>query len=875
MMTSQEIRQKFLDFFKSKDHLIVPSAPIVVKDDPSLMFINAGMNQFKDVFLDIKPAKAGRVADVQKCLRVSGKHNDLEEVGRDSYHHTMFEMLGNWSFGDYFKKEAIEYAWEFLTEILQIPQDRLYATVFEGHKEESLEPDDEAFGYWKKYLPDDHILFDNKKNNFWEMGEQGPCGPCSEIHIDLRDDDERRKLSGAELVNKDNPLVIELWNLVFIQYNRLANGSLEKLPTHHVDTGMGFERLCMVVQNKTSNYDTDLFTPLLKEVEKLSSLPYGNDEKTDIAMRVVSDHLRAVSFAIADGQLPSNTGAGYVIRRILRRAIRYGFTFLHQKEPFIYKLLPTLMSIFGDQYSELQKQKDFITKVILQEERAFLNTLEKGLLLLDGIIAKTKKANQTKIDGATAFVLYDTYGFPKDLTQLILEENDLHFSDEEFNAEMQKQKQRSRQAAETETEDWQVFFDDSVEEFVGYDQLEASVKIAKARIIKDKKQTKVHLVFNITPFYAEGGGQAGDTGYIENEKGEKIEILNTIKEHDLIIHVVKKMPQHIDVPFRAVVDAKKRLQTARNHTATHLLHYALRQVLGTHVEQKGSLVDNHHLRFDFSHFQKVTDDELKQVELFVNDLIMQATPLEEKRQVPINEAVEMGAMALFGEKYGDVVRVVRFGKSVELCGGTHVENTGNIGLLKITVETSVSAGIRRIEAVTGDTAVKFVQAQNETINNITSLLKVSGNLTQAVSKLKDDNILLEKQVESLLAEQTNSLVVSLAEKKIQGNDADILVERVNLTDANQLKQLGFLLRKQNTNLIFVIGTVFKGKPQLLVGATDDVVKNHDFHAGKLIKEIATEIRGGGGGQPFLATAGGNFAEGLNNALNKAKTTLGV
>ncbi len=868
MMTSAEIRQKFFDFFESKQHRIVPSAPIVVKNDPTLMFTNAGMNQFKEIFIGDVQAASKRVANSQKCLRVSGKHNDLEEVGRDSYHHTMFEMLGNWSFGDYFKEEAIDYAWEFLVEVLDTPKDRLYATIFEGSPDEKIEKDEESQNYWKKHLDDSHIIFGNKKDNFWEMGEQGPCGPCSEIHIDLRPDEERKKIDGRTLINKDHPLVIEIWNLVFIQYNRLANKSLQSLPLKHVDTGMGLERLTMVMQGKTSNYETDSFIPIITEIEKISGKTYLQNEDIDIAMRVISDHIRAIAFTITDGQLPSNTGAGYVIRRILRRAVRYGFTFLDINKPFLYKLLPTIIQILGNNYPELIKQQQFIEKVIEEEEIAFLRTLETGLRLLNDIIWNTKRENKTSIDGKIAFELYDTYGFPADLTQLILQENNLSFNQKEFDQAMQEQKSRSKAATTIETEDWIVLREDDIEEFVGYDELEVNVFITKYRKIKVQKKEQYQLVFNITPFYAESGGQVGDTGFIQNDE-EKINILDTQKEHNLIIHIAERLPQNLQAKFHAVVNKEKRLSIVNNHSGTHLLHFALRKVLGSHVEQRGSLVSPSHLRFDFSHFQKLSEEEITQVEQAVNELIRSNYPLEESRNIPFDEAINKGAVALFGEKYGDVVRIIKFGDSIELCGGTHAKATGQIGLFKITVETSVATGIRRIEAVTGKTAEEMFRSEHNTLKQINSLLKSPKNLLKAVEKLKTENSELEQKINNLIADKNKNLTVELFKRGKKINNILLVVEKIDVASADQLKQIAFDFRKKYDSFVLVLGTIVNDKPNLVVSASDDIVKESKFHAGTFVKEIAKEIRGGGGGQPFLATAGGSYSKGIEDALKSA------
>ncbi len=870
-MTSKEIRKAFLDFFASKNHKIVPSAPMVIKDDPTLMFTNAGMNQFKDIFLELRQPEALRIANSQKCLRVSGKHNDLEQVGKDTYHHTMFEMLGNWSFGDYFKKEAIEYAWEFLTDVMNIPTDRLYATVFEGDKNDNTQSDEEAKSYWKQYLPEDRILYGNKKDNFWEMGETGPCGPCSEIHIDLRTDEERQKLSGDKLINKDHPLVIEIWNLVFIQYNRKKNGQLEPLPKKHVDTGMGFERLCMVVQGKTSNYDTDIFTPIIAEIERLSGAKYGLNEKTDIAIRVIADHIRSIAFAIADGQLPSNEKAGYVIRRILRRAVRYYFSFLNIKEPFLLKLIPVLIDILGEQYTELQQQKELVMKVIEEEEFAFLRTLENGIKLLENNIEILKNQKEKILDGKVVFSMYDAFGFPPDLTELILAEYGYEMDKEAFEKEMQKQKDRSRSAVKQQTDEWIILREDDVEEFVGYDQLEAEVVITRYRKAKIKGKDVYHLVFQLTPFYAESGGQVGDTGYIEAD-GEKIEIFDTQKEHNLIIHYTQKLPKNLETKFQAVVNSRKRQLTACNHSATHLLHFALRQVLGTHVEQKGSLVDSKHLRFDFTHFQKLTDEEITKVEHLVNHLIRSNLQLEEFRNLPLKKAKEMGAMALFGEKYGDTVRVIRFGDSIELCGGTHVKATGEIGMLKIMSETGVSAGIRRIEAITALELENYITNIEQQVRIVKNMLKAQKNIVPKVEKLIEQNKKLGKEIENLQKEKIKFLKADLKNNLRQINGINFIAEKIDVPSADLLKQISFELRGEIDNMCLILGSEINGKAMLSVMISNKLVEK-GLNANTIIKEIAKEIKGGGGGQPFFATAGGKNPQGLENALNKAKEII--
>jgi len=868
-MNAKELRQSFLDFFKSKEHKIVSSAPMVIKGDPTLMFTNAGMNQFKEVFLGTGEAPANRVSDTQKCLRVSGKHNDLEEVGHDTYHHTMFEMLGNWSFGDYFKEEAIAWGWEYLTDVLKIDKDRLYVSVFEGAEEDGLERDNEAAGFWEKWTDKDRIINGNKKDNFWEMGEQGPCGPCSEIHVDLRSDDERAKISGKSLVNQDHPLVVEIWNLVFIQYNRKANGELEKLPSQHVDTGMGFERLAMTVQGKKSNYDTDIFQPLIQNIAKLSNKTYGENEENDIAMRVISDHLRAISFSIADGQLPSNTGAGYVIRRILRRAVRYAYTFLGHKEPVMYKMFEVMLAEMGDAYPELQKQKDIIEKVIFEEEQAFLRTLEKGIRILEGNIDNLKQKNKNELDGKSAFELYDTYGFPLDLTELILKEKGLTVNHKQFDEAMAEQKNRSRKDAKVDTGDWTILKDEKSNNFIGYDQLEADVHITRYRKTNVKGKDIYHLVFDATPFYGESGGQVGDAGYIEAD-GEKISIIDTQKEHGLIIHQTKSLPKQLDATLKVVVNSAKRESTANHHTATHLLHFALREVLGTHVEQKGSLVSEKSLRFDFSHFQKLTAEEIAQAEQKVNALIRQNIALDEKREIAIAEAQELGAMALFGEKYGDKVRVIKFGDSIELCGGTHASATGNLGLFKITVETSVAAGIRRIEAVVGAQAFDYVNSKLETLNEIEAKVKSSGNILKQIDSLLADNQKQKKQIESFLKQAASQVKNDLKQAVENINGINFIGKKITADNAGVLKDIAFQLKGEIDNLFLVLGADLDGKANLTVLISDNLVKEKDLHAGDLIRAIAKNIQGGGGGQPFFASAGGKNPEGIEKAIEEAK-----
>lgn len=862
MMTAKEIRESYKQFFKSKEHLIVPSAPMVVKDDPTLMFTNAGMNQFKDIILGNAPAKSKRVADSQKCLRVSGKHNDLEEVGHDTYHHTMFEMLGNWSFGDYFKKEAIEWAWEYLVDVLKIDPKNLYATVFEGSAEEGLERDNEAAAIWEQFLPKDHILNGNKHDNFWEMGDTGPCGPCSEIHIDSRSEAEKAAIPGYQLVNKDHPQVIEIWNLVFMQYNRKADHSLEPLPAKVIDTGMGFERLVRTLQGKTSNYDTDVFQPIIKTIGELTALEYGKDEQVDVAMRVVADHIRTIAFSITDGQLPSNAKAGYVIRRILRRAVRYAYTFLKQKEAFLYKLLPVLIDNMGDAYPELNAQKTLIEKVIIEEEESFLRTLETGIKLLDKVIAEAKENGTTTINGKSAFTLYDTYGFPLDLTELILRENGMNVNIDEFNAEMEKQKARARNAAAVENGDW-IVIKEGETEFVGYDFTEFETSILRYRSVKQKNGTIWQIVLDKTPFYAEMGGQVGDTGVLVSEF-ETIEILDTKKENGLALHIAKKMPEHLDAPMMACVDTEKRRACESNHTATHLLDAALREVLGTHVEQKGSLVTPDSLRFDFSHFQKVTDEEIRKVEEIVNAQIRQDIPMIEHRDTPLEEAKKMGAIALFGEKYGDRVRVVQFGQSIEFCGGVHASSTGHIGMIKIISESSIAAGVRRIEAITGAAVEQMVAELQDTISSIKAILP--GNaITASVQKVIDENNALKKQLEEFQKEKTIQLKKSLADN-IQSIGDIKVISAVLPISANVARDLAFQLRGEITEkLIIAIGSVDADKPLLTVSVSDDLTQQ--YNAGQLVREAAKLIQGGGGGQAHYATAGGKNKDGLQQAVD--------
>ena len=864
-MTANEIRDSFKKFFESKGHLIVPSAPMVVKDDPTLMFTNAGMNQFKDIILGNRPAVSKRCTDSQKCLRVSGKHNDLEEVGHDTYHHTMFEMLGNWSFGDYFKKEAIEWAWEYLVDVLKIDKSNLYATVFEGAPDEGLARDDEAASYWEQYLPADHILNGNKHDNFWEMGATGPCGPCSEIHIDLRPEEEKAKVPGSALVNKDNPLVIEIWNLVFMQYNRKADQSLEPLPAKVIDTGMGFERLCAVMQGKRSNYDTDVFQPIITVIGDLSGCRYGEDKEKDIAMRVVADHLRTIAFSIADGQLPGNAKAGYVIRRILRRAVRYAYTFLGQKEAFIYKLLPVLIQEMGATYPELEAQKVLISKVIKEEEDSFLRTLETGIRLLDGVMNETKATGKTVIDGVQAFTLFDTYGFPLDLTELICRENGLSVDEETFNAEMQKQKERARNAAAVETGDWTVLHEGETE-FVGWDYTEYECRILRYRQVTQKKQSFYQLVLDKTPFYAEMGGQVGDRGVICSEY-ETIDIIDTKRENNLPVHIAKTLPAHPEAPFMACVDVDLRRASEANHSCTHLLDQALRTVLGDHVEQKGSLVTPESLRFDFSHFQKVTDEELRQVERIVNAKIRENLPLQDHRDMPIEKAKELGAIALFGEKYGDRVRVVQFGDSVEFCGGCHVKSTGQIGMVKILSESSVAAGVRRIEAITGAKVEEMLYLIQDTLSELRGFFNNAPDIKQAVQKAIEENSGLKKQLEDAVKEKALQLKANIIESATLVNGITIYKKQLPLP-ADVVKDLAFQLRGQAEYALVVLGSIYEGKPMLTVAASDALVKDHNVNVGKNIREAAKLMQGGGGGQPHFATAGGKNPDGLSAAIDK-------
>ena len=865
-MKANEIRKCFLDFFKSKNHVVVPSAPIVVKNDPTLMFTNAGMNQFKDVFLGNKSPKAPRVADIQKCLRVSGKHNDLEEVGRDTYHHTMFEMMGNWSFGDYFKEEAIAWAWEFLTEVLKIDKERLYVTVFGGDPKDGLDPDNEAFTFWKKHIDESRIIYGSKKDNFWEMGDTGPCGPCSEIHIDIRSDEDRNAVNGKDLVNKDNPEVIEIWNLVFIQFNRLANGSLVNLPAKHVDTGMGFERLVRVMQNKKSNYDTDIFQPVIQTIAEMAGVRYGDDEQKDIAMRVVADHLRAVSFALSDGQLPSNNGAGYVIRRILRRAVRYGYTFLGFTEPFMYKLLPVLVDEMGEQYPELLTQQTLVSKVMHEEESSFLRTLSQGIRRFESYVEQN--VSLKTIDGAFAFELFDTYGFPVDLTNLMAEEKGLSVDMESFSLKLEEQKNRSRKAAEKTSGDWVVLFD-MEPSFVGYDTTQAVSKILRFREVTAKNKKHYEIVLDKTPFYAEMGGQVGDKGILSSDD-EIINVVNTVKENDLIIHITDKLPQNPELPFTASVDVERRRKIEANHSATHLMHAALRVVLGPHVEQKGSLVDDERLRFDFSHFAKMTDEEIKKVESLVNMKIRENIKNVTTVDVPLEEAKNMGAMALFGEKYGDKVRVVSFDPSYscELCGGTHVPATGCIGAFKILTESAIAAGVRRIEAVTGEEVMNYLDKCIDTVDKIKAVVKSSGDVVKAVETLSSNNQMLQKRVDALMMNMAVSEMKTAYRNAELCNGRKIVVTKVD-ADVNQLKNMAAALKDIDNDAVAILGGVTDNKPAICLLLPQSLV-DASFDATAMIREVAKEIQGGGGGQKNLATAGGKNVSGLDKAMEMLK-----
>lgn len=867
-MTSQEIRQSFLDFFASKNHKIVPSAPMVIKDDPTLMFTNAGMNQFKNIILGNDPIKYPRVANSQKCLRVSGKHNDLEEVGHDTYHHTMFEMLGNWSFGDYFKKEAIAWAWEYLTEVVKIDKERLYVTVFEGAPDEGLERDTEAFEIWKQFIPEERIINGNKKDNFWEMGDTGPCGPCSEIHVDIRPNSERKKVGGDSLVNKDHPQVIEIWNNVFMQYNRKADGTLTTLPAKVIDTGMGFERLCMTLQGKTSNYDTDVFQPIIQEIGKIAGLKYGENEKTDIAMRVVADHVRTIAFSIADGQLPSNTKAGYVIRRILRRAVRYGYTFLNLHEAFMYRLIDVLCKVMGTAYPELTAQKQLIEKVIKEEENTFLHTLETGIKLLDKNISEVKAKGENSLSGKIAFTLYDTFGFPLDLTELIVRENGMTVNVKEFDAEMQKQKKRARSAASVETTDW-VIIREGESRFVGYDRNKIETNILRYRKVTQKNKSFYQIVLTETPFYAEMGGQVGDSGTLSSDD-ETIEIIDTKKENNLSVHITNRLPNNLDGKFTAEIDVEKRMATARNHSATHLIHEALREVLGTHVEQKGSFVSPENLRFDFAHYQKMTKEEIREVERIANRKIRENHLRKELRETPIAEAQAMGAIALFGEKYGETVRVIQFGNSIELCGGTHVKATGDIGMVRIISESSIAAGIRRIEAITGEGVEKLIDNQQDVLSTAKELLNNAPDLLKTIQRTVEENQNLRKELDDLKHEKIMEMRDRLLKEAQEVNGIkEIRLKTTLPTDA--IKTLAFQIKnKQNEKLLVVIGSLFNSnKPTLTVLLSDDLV-TQGYNASNLVREGAKLIQGGGGGQPFFATAGGKNAAGLDDAINSIK-----
>lgn len=866
MMTANEIRDSYKHFFESKGHTIVPSAPMVIKDDPTLMFTNAGMNQWKDIILGTKEPEPRRRADSQKCLRVSGKHNDLEEVGHDTYHHTMFEMLGNWSFGDYFKEGAIDFAWEYLVDVLHLEPKDLYVTVFEGSKEEGLERDDEAASYWAKHVPADHIINGNKHDNFWEMGDTGPCGPCSEIHLDSRTPEEKAKTPGCELVNKDDPQVIEIWNIVFMQFNRKADGSLEPLPMHVIDTGMGFERLVRALQGKHSNYDTDIFQPIIKEIESITGRKYGNDEDTDVAMRVCADHLRAVSFSIADGQLPSNAKAGYVIRRILRRAVRYAYTFLGQKEAFLYKLVPTLIDEMGAAYPELPAQRELILRVMKEEEDSFLRTLEKGISMLSEAMDELKAEGKTELDGTKAFRLFDTFGFPLDLTELICREHGYTVNEPQFNIEMQKQKERARNAAAVENSDW-VVIKDGEQQFVGYDYNEYECHILRYRKVTQKKNSFFELVFDFTPFYGEMGGQVGDKGVIVSED-ETVDIIDTKRENGQSIHIVKELPKNIAADFMACVDTDKREASAANHTATHLLDYALKQVLGDHVEQKGSFVSDDTLRFDFSHFQKVSDEELRQVERIVNDMIRQDIPLDEHRDTPLEEAKKLGAIALFGEKYGDKVRVVRFGPSCEFCGGIHAKSTGHIGFFKIVSESSVAAGVRRIEAKTGKECEEMLYIMEDSMRAITAMFNNAKDLRGVIAKYIEEHDTMRKEIESFKAEAVETAKKRIIEKARTVNGVTVVSALLPI-EAASAKDLAFKIKADiQENLLCVIGSQHEGKPTLTVMISDDLVESHSLNAGQMIREAAKLIQGGGGGQPHFATAGGKNTDGLSAAVDK-------
>ncbi len=873
MMTSKEIRQSFIDYFASKQHHIVPSAPMVIKDDPTLMFTNAGMNQFKDVILGNAPIKYPRVADSQKCLRVSGKHNDLEEVGHDTYHHTMFEMLGNWSFGDYFKKESIEWAWEYLTEVLKLDKDRLYASVFEGSPSENLERDDEAASFWEEYLPKQHIINGSKDDNFWEMGDTGPCGPCSEIHIDLRPDSERVKVDAVTLVNNDHPEVIEIWNLVFMQYNRKSDGSLESLPAKVIDTGMGFERLCMAVQRKLSNYDTDVFQPLINKIAEITENKYAEDEKKDIAMRVIADHVRTIAFSITDGQLPSNAKAGYVIRRILRRAVRYGYTFLGVHEAFMFKLVTTLIETMGDAYPELEAQKTLIEKVINEEENSFLRTLETGIRLLDREIENHKKNNKSELEGEIAFQLYDTFGFPLDLTELILRENGMEVDHAAFDVQMNKQKERARNAASMETGDW-VKVRDGEAEFVGYDKTEVETQVLRYRKVKQKNKEFYQLVLSKSPFYAEMGGQVGDSGWLIDENGTKTEVFDTKNENNLAVHLVKQLPQNIKTTYLASINTEKRLATEANHTATHLMHEALREVLGTHVEQKGSYVSPDILRFDFSHFQKMTNEEIRQVERNVNEKIRKNFPIEEHRHMALEEAKAQGAMALFGEKYGDDVRTVRFGTSIELCGGTHIATTGMIGCFRIVSESAIAAGVRRIEAVTANGCDEYLYDMEDTLRTVKDAVSSTApEIMVGLQKLMNENEEMKKRIHDFVKEKTMEFKKEIISRKKVVDDVNLFVIDGITLAPEIVKDIAFQIKGEFTeSTAFISATEFNKRPSLTVMLSDDLVAN-GLHAGNMVRDAAKHIQGGGGGQPHFATAGGKNCDGLKMAFEQLLNSI--
>ena len=873
-MQAREIRQIFFDFFRSKDHKIWPSAPMVIKNDPSLMFTNAGMNQFKDVFLNNKEPDFPRIADTQKCLRVSGKHNDLEQVGHDTYHHTMFEMLGNWSFGDYFKEEAIAWAWELLTSEYKIPAESLYVTVFQGDSNDNTNADREAYNIWKKYVTDEsHILYADKEENFWEMGDTGPCGPCSEIHIDLRAEEEKQKVAGKDLVNQDHPLVVEIWNLVFMQYNRQSDGSLQNLPNKHIDTGMGFERLVMILQNKQSNYETDVFQPLIQAIAQKAGVEYGQEEKSDVALRVVADHIRAISFAIADGQLPSNVKAGYVIRRILRRAVRYGYTFLGFRRPFMQEFVPILVEQMKEVFPEIESQQTLITKVMKEEEESFLRTLDTGILMLNRLMTAAEKANQDTISGKDAFVLYDTYGFPFDLTQLILSENNFSIDDKEFYKELEKQKERSRKASAQQLSDWTIIREDQKSVFVGYDNTESEANILRYRKVTTKKETFYQIVLDKTPFYPESGGQVGDAGILR-QNDQKTAVKKTLKENELIIHICDELPENPEKPVYAEVNDSKRRNAANNHSATHLMHNALKEVLGSHVEQKGSLVHPDYLRFDFSHFEKITDEELRKVERIVNQKIRANIRLQEHREIPMDEAQKMGALALFGEKYGDNVRVIKFGDSIELCGGTHVSATGDIGFFKITTETSVAAGIRRIEAITAAKAEEWIYEQETIVQNLKEILRNPKDPVKGAQTLIDQQAKLEKKLEELKKQQIDQISAELEQRAEVINNVNFIHKKLQI-DTDMVKDLAFRMKQKIDNLFIVLGVedTSNGKATISLMISENLVQEKNLHAGNIVKELAREINGNGGGQSFFATAGGKDISGLDKALQKARNYL--